>query len=1036
MAKENLENINNKETELKQDVNYWRSFEDLYRSENFIENSHHEFGKEVKNEFELSDDKNSLSRRKFLALVGASAALAGAGCADFRDKGKILPYTNKPEEVVLGKPVYYASICTACEENCGVLIKTREGRPIKVDGNPDHPVSKGKICGKGQAEILNLYDPARYSEPLLKKGNDYKKITWKEADEAVKLALLSNGDKEIAIVTHTVTSPSAFKLLSELKTKYPQVQFYHYELFDDKNKSAAFEKCYGTTVAPNIQWDKADVIVSFEHDFLGVEGNRVENNRLYSSRRDVNNLNNFNRMYVVEGNLSLTGSNADYRLRIKTEFQIEVVYALLNDFINKRGAVSPANGNLSGFISNFTYEKVAQNFGLDKSTLKYLADDLWKSKGKAIVSAGRAHDVSMHTAVNLLNEVLGNTSLYNFTNQPLHSYSSMNDFKDLVSKMRSKRVGIVVHFDSNPVYHLPKDLGYTEALNNVGNVISLATMQNESTTLSNLILPINHGFESWGDAKTRSGFYALQQPVIAPLYRTRQKEAIILSWLSSEQLEDANLSYYEYVIANWKNNIYPTLQSSLGFEKFWTLALHDGVVQTKENSTNNFSFNASALYDLKAAAKKNEKFSLQLVESFVLGDGRFANNGWLQELAHPISKVTWDNYAAISYNSSKSLNVKNDDLVEVTVNNTKLTLPVLVQPGLADGLIAIELGYGRTNSPVVANEVGVNANQFLTSNNSYSHYYFQNAEISKVEGAYKLATTQDHHIFDQENLKDIHLVREIIREGTISQYKKDPEFIAHHKFNAENMYHEYEYKEAKWAMAIDLNKCTGCSECVIACNAENNIPVIGRDQVLKSREMQWLRIDRYYAGSPETAAVSYQPMLCQHCDLAPCEKVCPVVATTHSPDGLNQMVYNRCVGTRYCSNNCPYKVRRYNFFNFRHHFRNGFQQEDSFSLLHNPEVTVRSRGVMEKCTFCIQRIMEERENATREGRKLNGENVTTACQDSCGTNAIKFGDINNPDSEIVKYRNHKLGYFLLEETNVKPNVTYLAKLKNTQEEGV
>lgn len=1036
MANENLENKNHNETELNTDVNYWRSFEELYRSEEFVEKSRNEFASETKEDFTLDGEGNSLSRRKFLALVGASAALAGAGCADFRDKGKILPYTTKPEEVVVGKPVYYASTCTACEQNCGILIKTREGKPIKVDGNPDHPVSKGKICGKGQAEILNLYDPARISEPMLKNGNGYNKVTWQEADDAVKLALMSNGDKEIAFLTNTITSPSAYRLLREFQAKFPQVRFYHYELFEDKNKSAAFNKCYGISSTPNIMWDKADVIVSFENDFLGVEGNRVENNRLYSSRRDVNALNNFNRLYVVEGNLSLTGSNADYRLRLKPEYQTELVYALLNEFINKRGAVPPVNGSLSGFLANFTFEKLSKNFGLDKTTLKYLSEDLWKSRGKAIVTGGRTLDEGMHIAINLLNEVLGNTALYDNSNQPLHSFASNADFKELVGKMKSNRVGIVVHYDCNPVYHLPKDIGYGEALKNLSNVISLAQLQNESTVNNTVLLPINHAFESWGDSKTRSGFYGLQQPVIAPLYNSRQKEAIVLTWLSSEKIEDANLAYHEYVVNNWKNYFYPSLGSMLTFEKFWTLALHDGIARTKEISVATYSFNPTALNELKSAAKKDDKFSMKLSESYFLADGRFANNGWLQELPHPVSKVTWDNYAAISYNSAKKLNLKNDDLVEVSVNNKKLTFPVLVQPGLADNLVSIELGYGRSDSPIVANGVGVNANEFLSSTNSYSHFYFQNVEVTKVEGKYLLATTQDHHVFDQENLKDIHIKREIIREGTIKQYQKDPDFVSRHKFEAENMYTEYEYKEAKWAMAIDLNKCTGCSECVIACSAENNVPVVGRDQVLKSREMQWIRIDRYYSGPPDQPGVSHQPMLCQHCDLAPCEKVCPVVATTHSPDGLNQMIYNRCVGTRYCSNNCPYKVRKFNYFNFREHFRSGFQSEDSVNLMYNPEVTVRSRGVMEKCTFCIQRIIEERENAIRDGRKLEGENVSTSCQDACGTNAIKFGDINNPNSEIVKYRNHKLGYFLLEETNVKPNVTYIAKLKNKHEEGV
>ena len=433
-------------------------------------------------------------------------------------------------------------------------------------------------------------------------------------------------------------------------------------------------------------------------------------------------------------------------------------------------------------------------------------------------------------------------------------------------------------------------------------------------------------------------------------------------------------------------------------------------------------------------APKASGYALHLKESYQVRDGRFANNGWLQELPHPVSKVTWDNYAAISPATAKELGFENGDISEITVGSQSLQIPVFIQPGAAENTITIELGYGRTNGGTVGTNVGFNANKLLNTG-GLTQWLYTGADIKKVSGDYKLVTAQTIYAFDEGNKVDLPKKRGIIKEGTVDEYLKNPHFISEGEHQEmESVNPQIEYPGLKWGMSIDLNKCLGCNDCVVACNVENNVPVVGKEQVEKGREMHWLRIDRYYSGTAEDPVVVNQPMLCQHCDQAPCENVCPVVATNHSPDGLNQMVYNRCVGTRYCSNNCPYKVRRFNFYNFRDHFRDGYQEEPVFALLQNPEVTVRSRGVMEKCTFCIQRISEARSDATAEGREIKGSDVTTACQDACGTNAIKFGDINDEQSEFYNYRNHELGYYVLEELNIKPNVTYLAKLRNTPPE--
>jgi molybdopterin-containing oxidoreductase family iron-sulfur binding subunit len=495
-------------------------------------------------------------------------------------------------------------------------------------------------------------------------------------------------------------------------------------------------------------------------------------------------------------------------------------------------------------------------------------------------------------------------------------------------------------------------------------------------------------------------------------------------------------TYHSYLMKNWEENIYPSVKSKLDFKRFWYGALHDGVVFTTESNSGIRKFNFTALGNIKPSESVSG-FSLYLKESYTVRDGRFANNGWLQELPHPVSKVVWDNYAAISPASANQLGVKNNHLVEINIGSNSLIIPVMIQPGAAEKTITIEFGYGRTVGGTVGTGVGFNAYLLFNPRLGLTPFLYSDIDIKKSEGTYKLVTSQTIYAFNDGATKDLPEKRKIIQEGTFKRYTNDPEFIkSENHYTDLTVYPPIEYKGVKWGMAIDMNKCLGCGDCVVACNVENNIPVVGKEQVEKGREMHWLRVDRYYSGPPENPKVSNQVMICQHCDNAPCENVCPVVATQHSPDGLNQMVYNRCVGTRYCSNNCPYKVRRFNYFNFRDYFKDGYQESPVFALLQNPEVTVRSRGVMEKCTFCVQRISDARSEATKENRELKGSDVKTACQEACASNAIHFGDINNEKEEFHKYRNHELGYYVLEEINIKPNVTYLARLRNTHSEEV
>jgi len=1025
----------------KPDTNYWRSFEELYADAKTLEAKKHEFSDGVTDDFNLDKNLSGLSRRKFIALLSASAALAGAGCSDYRDKGEVIPYNVKPEEITPGKPNFYASTCNGCTQNCGILVKTREGRPIKIDGNPDHPVNNGKVCAKGEASILNLYDPSRLQFPQIKNGGIFEKTNWVNIDADIKSKLQASSANEIAIITHRFNSPTTKKLFEEFQKKYPTVKLYSYDVFHNGIKNSAWKKCYGNDTFPLINWADANIILSLEGDFLGVEGNVLEQMRLFSGRKNINDAKSFNRLYVAEGNMSLTGMNADYRFRVRPDHQLAFVLSIMNELIfHKNISVPAVDANARNLISAFTLNNFAAKFGLNYKKLMLLVNDLAANRGSSIVYGGRALDEQTQIAVNLLNDILGNTKLYNKEVLEVSQsvYSSKEELNALAASMNNGNIKVVIHFDVNPVYHFSSDLHYQKALEKVPTVITLSEFDNETTSLSNYVLPINNTLESWGDYTTRTGVYSLQQPVISPIYDTRQKEAVLLNWISDNPKNYSEKIYLDYLKKSWQENIFTKLSSPFTFEKFWVGALHDGVILSKEKAAVNLSFNSSALLGVQSGKNENKNFTVLLTESYRLGDGRFSNNGWLQELPHPVSKVTWDNYAAISEKSAKVLGVKNNDLVELKIGNNKVTLPAILQPGVADNFIAIESGYGRKNAGIIAEDAGVSIQPlYAASPNSNSPWLLTNVSVSKTSGSHKVVSTQDHQNFDDTLTKDAHIKREIIREGTVQKYLKEPQFLHEGKEEkALNMYEDFAYNDVKWGMAIDLNKCIGCGNCVASCNVENNIPIVGKEQVEKGREMMWLRIDRYYSGSPDEPKVAVQPMLCQHCDQAPCENVCPVAATQHSPDGLNQMVYNRCVGTRYCSNNCPYKVRRFNFLNFRDYFADAHYLQDSVSLLHNPEVTVRSRGVMEKCSFCIQRIMEAREEAIRTNQPLKGSDVRTACQNSCGTDAIKFGNIKDTNEDFYKYRNHNLGYHVLEELNVKPNVTYLAKLRNTHSEEV
>ncbi|GAB5466316.1 MAG: TAT-variant-translocated molybdopterin oxidoreductase [Candidatus Kapaibacteriales bacterium] len=1048
---ENSDSLNDKRKTSKL-KNYWLGLKQYGQdpsSPEVIANKRKEFKGDSDQVIDIDrmDDK---SRRRFLALMTAGGAFAITSCTDYRDKGTVVPYNKQPEFVQPGLPYHYATSMSFNGRPQSILVKVREGRPIKIDGNPDSPYGGGKVNGYAQASILNLYDPGRLKRPYTNAGlkldrdksdpEAWKKI-YPELEK--KLAKIASSGKEIAIVSNTITSPSFVRALDSFSEKYPTAKTYTYELCHNPGKEEAWKAVYGEgSMIPSIDFDNARLVISLDCDFLGTDGDSVGNSMKFFKTRDFEDLDNFSRLYVAEGGMTVTGGTADYRMRINPADIADFADAIA-DAIQQKGA-SQSNMTVS---SRKDLASIVEKYGWTNAG--HLIDDIISNRGKAIAVAGSHLPADAQAAVLRLNEVIGGAQLYNFDKtdislSPASSGSSMNDFaKDL----SAGRVGAVISVDTDLVYHMA-GRGIEEALKKAELLVALASEESETTYsfynsgVDSYVLPITHYLESWGDHYVGNGVTLMQQPVIRPLWpNTRQKEEVILTLVTGKDTLDG---YMNHVSEGWKSSLFTTA-SNTDFQDFWNGVLHDGFYVADAQPAPRALMTGDGGSSLKRSPEANG-FTVQLASSYHMGDGRFATNGFLLEAPHPVSKVSWDNHASISQPTALELGVDYGDMIEVDINGRKLELPVVVQPGMADKLVVVELGWGRKHSGDVAEGAGFNVS-VLMGDDGLSPLLYTGAKVTPTGTEYKLVSTQEHHQLDDTSnsgidVRDFHKIRNIIQEGTVKGYKevrmegKDAikHYLNPHAHEPFSITDEHQYNGHKWQMAIDMNKCSGCTACVIACYVENNIPVVGKEEVGHGREMSWLRVDRYYSGTPENPEMSQQLMLCQHCDNAPCENVCPVVATTHSPDGLNQMVYNRCVGTRYCMNNCPYKVRRFNFYDFRDNLAKGYYYAESMELMMNPEVTVRSRGVVEKCTFCVQRIKEEQTDALSKGYEFRGSQVTTACQDACPANAIYFGDYNEEGSEIREKTNNALGYGVLDFLAVRPNVTYLARLRNIEEE--
>ncbi len=975
---------------------YYRSLDELHIDPTFLEREKFEFAEpasEIK-----SDD---YSRRDFLKIMGFSATAIMGACTRMPVE-KTIPYLVQPQNIVAGKPYWYASTCGSCTAHCGILVKTREGRPIKIEGNPDSLVSGGGLCAVGQASVLELYDSNRLTSPL----HDGKACTWQTLDNAVlgKLKAATENNRAIRLVTGTITSPTTKNLISAFLTKYPTAKHIAYDACSASALIAAHETLFGKKVLPHFHFDEAKIIVGIGADFLGTWISPVEFARAWAKNRRLKDK-TMSRHVQFESNMTITGANADERIAVSLSEQKLVVLSLLNECLRLAGFAAPTS------VASTHQNRISQ-----------LARELMQNKGRSLVVCG-VNDIHLQTIVAGINHVLQNygttIDVNNASNQKMGNDS---DFKLLVTELTQGQVEALIFVDVNPLYDWPDSIALAAGIKKTPLAVSVTQSLDETARACHFIATKSHFLEEWNDAEPVASQFQLAQPVINTLFDTRSFGDSLLKW------NETPGTYLEAIKTSWRETIFSKQSSQLFFEPFWQSCVQKGVYNAAHGPATSVTINDSVLNSAALALSDQSKvsakdFEITTYESVALRDGAKANNPWLQELPDPITKATWDNYFSVNPSDATKLAIKDGDIVTVGKDNKSLTLPVIVQPGQALGTVSVALGYGRESAGRVGTGIGGNAYNLTSMQSTFRDYSFSGAVVSKTGKHKKMALTQTHYSMEK---------RPLVKETTLAAYKSDEASGNKDSHDLVMLWQQHETKGPSYGMAIDLNACIGCSGCLVGCQAENNVPVVGRDEVANQREMSWIRLDRYYSGDVNNPEVVFQPMMCQHCGNAPCESVCPVLATVHSSDGLNQQVYNRCVGTRYCANNCPYKVRRFNWFDYAGNAKFDYHlNNDKGRLALNPDIVVRSRGVMEKCSMCIQRIQEEKNLAAKEGRKVDADNIKTACQQSCPTDAIVFGDLNDAGGKLMKFMNgNKRRYQVLAELNVKPHVNYLTKVRN------
>lgn len=992
---------------------YWKSLNELAQNKeykNFVEREFPE------NATELTD---GVSRKGFLRVMGASIALAGfAACR--RPVQKILPYSRQPEDIVPGIPLYYATSMPFQGSLTGLVVENHEGRPTKVEGNDLHPGSWGNTNAYHQATILEMYDPDRSRTPL---RNGEKSTT----NDFVVFAqeYFADRNKRVAFISEANSSATYTALKQGALRKFNNAKWVTYEPFGEDNAIEGNRIAFGSRLRTHYNYTNADVVVSLDDDFLSpTHPNNVEYAKQVTGRRKVTSTSDsMNRIYSIENGFTLTGSFADNRLRVKA--------SEVSDFANAlAGALSTRVNGLNAFRS-------VNNRFTGSEFLTALADDLASNAGKSAVSIGFSHSANSHAVVAAINTALNNNgSTVNYLQ--VSSFDNQNNkqaFNDVVAGIKAGNFDAVVMIGTNPVYTTSANVDFASALENVEEVIHFGTYRDESSKVASWHVSRSHFLEAWGDGFSFGGARSVIQPQIQPLHDTLS------------EIEFLNAIVYEELVSGYElvQNTYKGYYSGSRFENRWKDILHDGIDIRDGFSRANVRLRSVSPTQTSAI----DGMEIVIRPDYSIFDGRFANLGWLQELPDPMTKITWDNVALMSPTTAASLGVENEDLVNVAINGKSVTIAAWIQPGHADDSITLHVGYGREGIGRVADK-GIEHSQLLDPSENYGgvNVYpihsslFASGAISKASGTYKIACVQDHHSLEG---------RDMYRQATLEKYKNTPEYASFayvHKYDVPGMKEAadlgedqpislfdeqtYSANEPQWGMAIDLNSCFGCGVCVIACQSENNIPVIGKREVNRGREMHWIRNDRYYVGDENNPQAVHQPVPCMHCELAPCEQVCPVAATTHSADGMNQMTYNRCIGTRYCANNCPFKVRRFNFFNYPKEYLTTGEDPDIIQMAMNPEVTVRFRGVMEKCTYCVQRVNRAKIDTKIEtgSPKPADGTVVTACQQACPADAIYFGDLTDENSVVAKMKRNERNYLMLEELNVRPRTSYIAKLTN------
>ena len=1025
---------------------YYSSIQELENNPVIQELTEKEFANEAPEE--NSVEESSTSRRDFLKFLGFSTAAATIASCE-TPIHKAIPYVTKPEEVIAGIANWYASTYYDGHDFASVLVKTREGRPISLKANKEAKYGQG-ISPRVMGSVLGLYDSTRLQHPT-KGGQD---TDWNTVDSeiAAKLKSIGGSNKRMVLLTGTVISPSIKAIIEKYKSTYSNFSHVSYDAVSYSAMLDANMDMFGKRVLPTYKFDKAEVIVSFSADFLQ-DWTENSHGKDYAMGRKPES-GKMSKHYQFESNLSLTGSNADYRFPIKPSEQGLLLVNLYNYLAQKAG-------------------KTTLNSKQSKSdkALEAVAKELWSAKGKSLVVAG-GNDKNIQLIVNAINELLSNYgNTIDLDNASYLRQGNDADVNALVADMKAGKVGALLMHNTNPVYTLANGADFASSLSKVGLTVSFALRADETASACTYVLPDNHYLETWGDAQPTTNYVGLIQPTISPLFNTRQLSVSLLALLGEE------VDGYEYLNSFWKENL-------LG-GRSWNQTLHDGFinvssapVMTEETEgteeieeTTNSTVNLNAIAkDLKAMESAGGNLELTLYTKSGIGNGSHANNPWLQELPDPISKATWDNYLTISLTDAKENGLENEMMsnggvngavVTITVNGVTMeNVPVMVQPGQAVGTVGLALGYGRTASGNCGDNIGVNAYP-LYKNFSLTSNKLSFEKTADADNGYEFALTQVASTAMDRS--------EVIKETTLDAFIADPHagtdkiYLETHKGKKHvekvTLWQEFERDVHFWNLSIDLTKCTGCAACVVACHAENNVPVVGKEEVRVGRDMHWLRIDRYYSSDTtkakaedmpeyqgltgvmkmytdmedpsETPEVVFQPVMCQHCNHAPCENVCPVAATSHSKEGLNHMAYNRCIGTRYCANNCPYKVRRFNWFQYSGNDKFPFNMNDEFGrMVLNPDVVVRSRGVMEKCSMCIHMIQKTKLDAKKAGRQVADEDAQTACSLACDTGAMVFGDVMNSSHEVSDLKESPRAYHMLEQLNTQPSVVYHTKVRN------